>query len=107
MEKKISERKVIVFTTGFVIFAGLVRLVNYLIGIVLFYLAFLPFIIYRINYYYKLQGKPKTQVDNYRLIILVSMIITIILNLLGIQDVEFFLIFLLMIDFLLVINKKI
>lgn len=106
MEKKISERKVIIFTTCLVIFAGLVRLLSYAIGIVLFYLAFLPFILYRINYYHKLQGKSKTQDDKYRLIILALLIITIVLNLLGIQDVEFFLLFLLMIDFLLVINKK-
>lgn len=106
MEKRISERKVIIFTTCLVIFAGLVRLLSYAIGIILFYLAFLPFILYRINYYYKLQGKSKTQDDKYRLITLVLLIITIVLNLLGIQDVEFFLLFLLMIDFLLVINKK-
>jgi len=107
MEKKISERKVIIFTTGLIVFAGLVKLLSYSMGIILFYLAFLPYTIYRINYYYKLRGKSKTQIDSYRLIILISMIITIILNLLGIQDVEFLLLFLLMIDFLLVINKKI
>jgi len=106
MEKKISERKVIIFTTGFIIFSGLVRLISYAVGIVLFYIAFLPYIVYRFNFYKQLRGKPKTQLDNYRLIIFVSMIVTILLNLIGIQDVEFFLLFLLMIDFLLVINKK-
>jgi hypothetical protein len=106
MEKIISERKVIIYTTALIVFAGLVRMLNYSVGFVLFYLAFLPFIIYRISYYYKLQGKPKHQLDKYRLIILVIIIITILLNLIGIQDVEFFLLFLLMIDFLLVINRK-
>jgi hypothetical protein len=106
MEKKISERKVIIFTSCLVIFAGLVKLLHYVIGIVLFYLAFVLFIAYRINFYYKLRGKQKSQNEKYRLIILVSMIATILLNILGIQDVEFFLFFLLMIDFLLIINSK-
>ena len=105
MEKKISERKVLIFTTALIIFTGLIRIFNYPLGFVLFYLAFLPYIIYRFKYYYKLRGKSKEQIDSYRLIILVTIIITILLNLIGIQDVEFFLLFLLMIDFLLVINK--
>lgn len=106
MEKKISERKVIIFTTSLVVISGLIKLLSYKIGIVLFYLAFALFIIYRLNFYFKLRGKEKTQNDRYRLIVLIAMIATIILNILGIQDVEFFLLFLLMIDFLLVINNK-
>jgi hypothetical protein len=106
MEKKISERKVIIFTTCLVVLAGLVKLLHYVIGIVLFYLAFSLFIAYRINFYYNLRGKQKSQNEKFRLIILVSMMATILLNMLGIQDVEFFLLFLLMIDFLLIINNK-
>lgn len=106
MERKISERKVLIFTGAFILIAGLIRLVKYPLGFVLFYLAFLPYILYRLNYYKKLRGKDKSQTDGYRLIILITMIASIILNLLGLQDVEFFLVFLLMIDFLLVINKK-
>ena len=106
MEKIISERKVLIYTTALIVFAGLVRMLKYSVGFVLFYIAFLPYIIYRTNYYYQLKGQSKSQLDKYRLIILVTIIITILLNLIGIQDVEFFLLFLLMIDFLLVINKK-
>ena len=107
MEKTVSERKILVYTSALIVFAGLVRILKYSVGFFLFYLAFLPFIIYRVSYYFKLKGKPKTQHDSYRLIILVTIIITILLNLIGIQDVEFFLLFLLMIDFLLVIKKKV
>jgi len=106
MEKKISERKVLIFTMALIIFTGLVRIFNYPVGFVLFYLAFLPYIIYRLQYYYKLKGISKIKIDRYRLIILITIIITIVLNLIGVQDVEFFLLFLLMIDFLLVINKS-
>jgi tellurite resistance protein TehA-like permease len=106
MDKRISERKVIIFTTSLVVISGLIKLLSYKIGIVLFYLAFSLFIIYRLNFYFKLRGKEKSQNDRYRFIVLIAMIATIILNILGIQDVEFFLLFLLMVDFLLVINKK-
>jgi len=106
VKRKISERKVIIFTAGLIVFAGLIRLLNYSVGIVLFYLAFLPIIIYRTNYYLKHRSIQNSQSDKYRLIVLISIIITIVLNILGIQDVEFFLLFLLMVDFLLVINNK-
>lgn len=106
MEKKISERKVLIFTAILIVFTGLVRVFNYPVGFVLFYIAFLPYILYRSNYYYQLKGKTKGQVDKYRFIILITIVITILLNLFGIQDVEFILLFLLMIDFLLVINKQ-
>lgn len=107
MAKQISERKIIIFTTLLIVFAGLVRLMRYSVGIVLFYLAFVPYIIYRVSYYRKLKGKEKSQHDRYRFAVLVAIILTILLNLIGIQDVEFFLLFLLMIDFLIVINKKV
>ena len=107
VNRKISERKVIIFTAGFVVLSGLVRLVSYLVGFVLFYIAFIPYILYRLNYYYSKKDKESLPVDRYRLIVLISMIVTILLNILGIQDVEFFLLFLLMIDFLLVINNKV
>ncbi len=106
METKVSERKVIIVTAFFIVLAGLVKLVNYKIGIVFFYLAFVPYLVYRFNYHYKLRGKQKTQVDKYRFMVLAAMLVTILLNVLGIQDVEFFLLFLLMVDFLIVINRK-
>ena len=106
METRVSERKVIIFTAVLIILAGLVKLISYKVGIVLFYLPFLAFITYRTYYYFKLRGKQKTQLERYRLMVIVSMIITIILNIVGIQDVEFFLLVLLMIDFLMVINRK-
>ena len=106
METKISERKVIIFTAFFIVLAGLVKLVSYKVGIVFFYLAFVPYLVYRFKYHYKLRGKQTDQVDRYRFMVLVAMLLTILLNVLGIQDVEFFLLFLLMVDFLIVINRK-
>ncbi len=106
MEHKISERKVLIFTAVLILVAGLIRVANYPIGFVLFYLAFLPYIVYRLNYYNKIRGKEKSSIDSYRFIILITMVVSMILNFIGLQEVEFFLVFLIMIDFLLVINKK-
>jgi hypothetical protein len=107
MEKrKISETKVILFTAAFVVFAGLIRYFAYSFGSVLFYLAFAPFILYR---FYSIKNRSQEisqSVDTFRTIVLVLMVITLMLNILGWQEADFFLIFLLMVDYLLVINKR-
>ena len=42
------------------------------VGIVLFYLGFVPFLFYRINYYLTHRSKPKEKVDKYRLYVITS-----------------------------------
>ncbi|MFP4556625.1 MAG: hypothetical protein ACLFNU_07125 [Bacteroidales bacterium] len=105
-KKKISERKVILYTASFVVLAGIVRFIAYSFGTVLFYLAFAPFLIYRIVSSVKNREKQKDTIYFYRVIVLSVMIVTIALNIAGWQEADFFLIFLLMIDYLLVINRK-
>jgi hypothetical protein len=103
---KVSERKIILFTAGLVVFAGIVRLMSYNVGSVFFYLAFAPFIVYRSISTYKQWESKKSSLDGYRILILILILVTITLNIAGWQEADFFLIFLLMIDYLLVINKK-
>jgi hypothetical protein len=105
-EKRISERKIILFTAGLLIFAGLIRLIHYPVGIVLFYLSFLPYYIVRINTIRSQQGIEKSSKDKYRILILAAMFVTLAMNILGWQEANFFVIFLLMVDFLLVTNNK-
>jgi hypothetical protein len=104
--KRISERKIIISTGAFVIISGLIRIFFYGVGIVLFYLSFLPYIFYRVSYYYNKKGMEIDQLDKNRRLVLIGMVITLILNILGWQDANFFVLFLLMVDFLIVINKK-
>ena len=104
--RKISERKVILFTAALVVFAGLIRYMFFTVGLVIFYLAFLPFIIYRIISIKNQKKDISQSVDSFRTIVLVLMVITLVFNVLGWQEADFFLIFLLMVDFLLVINKR-
>ena len=104
--RKISERKVILYTAGLVLFAGIIRYIAYPLGSVLFYLAFLPFLLYRFNSIFEQRKTASTPLDTYRNLVLIFMVITIVLNIAGWQEADFFLLFLLMIDFLLVINRK-
>ncbi len=104
-EKKFSERKLILFTVGLLIVAGLIRLINYKVGLVFFYLAFIPFVYHRVRFY--LRNKTNlSNVDKYRKITLIIMLVTIVMNIIGLQDIEFFLLFILAIDYLIIVNTK-
>jgi hypothetical protein len=105
-EKRISERKIILFTAGLLIFAGLIRLIHFPVGIVLFYLSFLPYYIVRIRTIRSQQGVEKTSTEKYRFFILVAMFVTLAMNIVGWAEANFFVIFLLMVDFMLVTKSK-
>jgi len=101
---RISERKLILFTVGLLLVAGLIRLVFYKLGVWMFYLAFVPIVVYRLIFYI-LNWKNLGKVDRNRRYTLGIIIVTIILNLLGFQDVEFVLLFVLGIDYLIVVQN--
>jgi len=105
-QKRISERKIILFTGGLLIFAGLIRQANYLVGDVLIYLSFVPYYVVRIKSVRAQMGNEKTPVEKFRIFILVCMFIAIAMNITGWQEAKFLLFFLLMFDFLLVTNQK-
>jgi hypothetical protein len=101
---RISERKLILFTVGLLIVAGLVRLGFYKVGVWLFYLAFVPMILHRLSFYIRNRQKLH-KADRYRRFTLGFIVATIILNLLGFQDVEFVLLIVLAIDYLIVVQN--
>lgn len=105
--KRISERKVIVYTAGLLLFTGVIRYLFYSVGSVLFYLAFAPYVFYRAySYHGRRKSGTTTSIDFVRNIVLAIMLVTIVLNIAGWQEADFFLLFLLMVDYLLVINKR-
>ncbi len=105
--RRISEQKVIVYTAGLLLLTGVIRYMFYSVGSVLFYLAFAPYLIYRVySYYNRKKSGSLTSTDFIRNIVLVIMLVTIVLNIAGWQEADFFLLFLLMVDYLLVINKR-
>lgn len=101
---RISERKFILFTLGLLIVAGLIRLLFYKLGVWAFYLSFVPFVVYRSNFYIRHWGK-LSSVDRYRSYTLVTIVVMIVLNLLGFQDVEFLLLLLLLVDYIIIVNN--
>lgn len=101
---RISERKVILFTVGLLLLAGIVRLVFFRMGVWLFYLAFVPIVLHRVRFYF-INRNNLQRVDRYRRFTLGFILLTIILNLLGFQDVEFVLLFVLAIDYLIVVQN--
>jgi len=103
--KRFSERKLILFTVVLMIAAGLVRLVSYKVGVVLFYLSFLPFIIHRLNFYHNHRGK-LTDVDRRRRVTLALLLLMMLLNMVGWQNVEFILIIILAVDYMLINNRR-
>ncbi|MCB8964121.1 MAG: hypothetical protein H6536_03650 [Bacteroidales bacterium] len=104
-EKRFSERKLVLFTVGLLIVAGIIRLISYRVGVVFFYLAFVPFLYHRLMFYIKHKGE-LTSIDRYRRVTLIAMLATIGLNIIGLQDIEFFLLFMLAIDYLIIVNTK-
>lgn len=105
VRKKISDRKLIFLTVALLIVAGLIRLISYKAGYILFYLAFMPFLFHRVVFYIK-RGRNLSKLNVYRRTILILMVFTIVMNMMGIQDIEFFLLILLAIDYLLISNFK-
>jgi hypothetical protein len=108
LKKRISERKVILYTAALVLFSGLIRVFAYSFGVYLFYLSFFPFLFYRFYtiFFHRAKGFSQQPASLYRIFVLISMVITIVLNIVGWQEADFFLLFLLMVDYLLVINKR-
>lgn len=104
--KRFSERKLILFTVVLMIAAGLIRLASYKVGVVLFYLSFLPFVIYRLRFYRNHRGK-LTKVDRRRRVTLTLLLLMILLNLVGWQNVEFILLIILAVDYMLISNNKV
>ena len=105
-KKRISERKVILFTAAFLILSGLFRLFAYSFGVFLFYFAFAPYLLFRLVTIIRRRKEESDSTAFYRIIVLFVMIASIVLNIVGWQEADFFLIFLLMVDYLLMVNKR-
>ena len=106
-KRQISERKVILITAGLIILSGLIQMVNYSFGSTLYYLVFSGFLAYRLIRIVANRRKKVASFQRYRIVLLVVMLITLVMNIAGWQQADFFLIFLLMVDFLLLTNRKI
>ena len=103
MSKKI-EKQVIYFTAIAIILSGFLRLTGFKYSNYVFNLALLPYIVVRGVYYVKnflKKNKTITANERYRLIVYVAVFTTVLLSVLDFFSADFFVIFLIMVDFLL------
>lgn len=103
---KFSEQNNILYTAILVLIAGVIRYLFPHVGGLIFYLAFTPFLVYRLYTLFRNRKRPRTQVGFYRLVVLIFMLVTLVFNAMDWQKADFFLVFLLMADYLLVINGR-
>lgn len=103
---KFTERTIILYTAVLVLLAGVVRYFFHYVGGIIFYFAFAPYLVYRVYTIFRYRKQPTTQLGVYRVLVLVFMAITIVFNALGWQKADFLLVFLLMVDYLLVMNGR-
>lgn len=99
--KRISERKLILFTVALLIVSGIARLISYKVGVWLFYLSFLPIVLHRVNFYLR-NHKNLLYVDSIRRYTLGILLGMVVLNFIGFQNVEFVLLLILAIDYIIV-----
>lgn len=103
---RLTERNIIICTAALVVLSGLVQRLSFPVGRTFYYVIFAAYLLFRLLTILatREQGWPGTK--GYRFLVFIVMLITIILNIAGWQEADFFLLFLLMVDYLLVINRK-
>ena len=103
MSKKIA-KPIIHFTAIAIILSGFLRITGFKYSDYVFDLALLPYLITRGAYYLNIfikKNKYLTAIERYRLFVYVAVFITILLSVLNFFSADFFVIFLIMVDFLL------
>jgi hypothetical protein len=100
---------VIYFTSAAIIISGFLRLTGFKYSDCLFNFVLLPYILTRGLYYTIVwlgKNKNSNVIDKNRLYVYIAVFITILLSVLNFFSADFFVIFLIMIDFLLIQNKE-
>lgn len=99
--------KLLIYWVGIgVIACGAVMLFSSTAGRISLNFLFLLYVLARIAYYRKIWGSPFTSTDKQRLVLLAILSMCVLLNFIGLQDSYFLLIFMLMVEYLLVISRE-
>lgn len=106
LKLRFTEQNIILYTAILLLITGIIRYLFPYVGGLIFYIAFIPFLLFRFYTLFRNRKKPRTQVGFYRFIVLIFMLVTLLFNAMDWQKADFFLVFLLMADYLLVINGK-
>ncbi|MDR3227736.1 MAG: hypothetical protein LBT56_08720 [Prevotellaceae bacterium] len=106
---KKTETTIIYFTAAAIILSGFLRLLNFKCSGLVFNFSLFPYIVVRGLYYLKIwrkRNKNLTAIDKNRLYVYIGIFITILLSVIDFFSADFFVIFLIMIDFLLLKSEK-
>ena len=98
------EKQTIYFTAVAIILSGFLRLTGFKYSNYVFNLALLPYIVVRGAYYLSIFIKKNKKIatpERYRLYVYIAVFTTILLSVLDFFSADFFVIFLVMVDFLL------
>jgi hypothetical protein len=99
--------KLLIYWIGVGVFAcGAVMLFSSTAGQIALNFLFLFYALVRTAYYRKIWKGKFTSTDKQRLVLLVVLSMCVLLNFLGLQESYFLLIFILMLDYLLVVNRE-
>jgi hypothetical protein len=101
-----DDKELLYFTAVLVIMAGLVRIFNYGLSGLLLNISLIPYLIIRITQYIRVPKSAWTTFDKYRLTVLIILVLTLLMDILTTFKAEFLILFLLMIDYLMVIDNK-
>ncbi|MDR2126585.1 MAG: hypothetical protein LBP63_07135 [Prevotellaceae bacterium] len=105
---KIDETYVIYFTAAAIIISGFLRLTGFRYSAYFFNIVLLPYIATRGFYYLRIWRSRNENLSlnaRYRLYVYAAVFITVLLSILDFFSADFFVIFLIMVDFLLLQNK--
>ncbi len=101
-----NDKELIYLTAALVVVGGLVRLFSYKLSVYVLNISFIPYLFMRGGYYITRRDRTWTLHEKQRFAVLIAMCVVILLNTFTIFRSEFLLFFLLMIDYILVINKR-
>ena len=100
-----DDKQLIYLTAALIALGGLVRLFRYNISVYILIIGFIPYLLARVVCYWKKRKEAWSVLDKQRFVIFLVMAVTICLNFFSMFKTEFLLLFLLMIDYILVINR--
>ena len=101
-----SDKQLIYLTAGLVILGGLIRLFDYKISTYVLNIAFIPYLFMRGGYYVTRRKVKWNTVSKQHFVLLLVLVVLILLNSFTIFKTEFLMFFILLLDYLLVINKR-
>jgi hypothetical protein len=99
-----DDKELLYFTAALVVLCGLVRPFHYPTSVWMLNIGLLPYLFIRVAHYVRLFKHTWIDYDKQRFALLVTLILTLLMNIFTVFKAEFFVLILLMLDYLMVVN---